>query len=44
MRLCQKTSQRVLVDARENLIIGKHLGDGRWTVISKIMLSVENHF
>jgi hypothetical protein len=43
-RLRQKTTQRVLVDARENLIVGKHLGNGHWTLISKIMLSAVNHF
>lgn len=43
-RLRQKATQRVLVDARENLIVGKHLGNGHWTLISKIMLSAVNHF
>lgn len=43
-RLKYRESGRVLVDQRENLIVGEHLGDGRWLVKCKVVLSASNYF
>lgn len=41
-RLCHRESGRVLFDRRENILVGEHLGAGRWLVVCKIVLRAEN--
>ncbi len=43
-RLRHKTSGRVLVDKRENLVFGHPEQGGRWLLDGKIGLSAENYF
>ena len=35
---------RVLVDQRENLIVGQHLGAGRWELTGKIILKAQSNY
>ncbi len=37
-------SGRILIDKRRNLIVGRHLGNGSWEIISKIVISAANYF
>jgi hypothetical protein len=39
-----KTSPTVLIDRRENILVGEHMGGGRWQVISKIVLKASNYY
>jgi len=43
-RLRFRDSRRVLIDERENLIIGEHSGDGSWQIKAKITISARNYF
>jgi len=43
-RLRFRDSGRVLIDERENLIVGQHLGSGRWEIKAKITISARNYF
>jgi hypothetical protein len=43
-RLRVRETGRILLDKRENLLIGTHLGSGRWLIDCKIVLSAENHY
>ncbi|MEZ5338815.1 MAG: hypothetical protein R3F46_11195 [bacterium] len=43
-RLRFADSGRVLIDKRQNLIVGRHLGEGRWELISKIVITAANYF
>ena len=43
-RLRRLSDSRVLIDRRENIIAGLHLGAGKWTLISKIVVRAENYF
>lgn len=43
-RLKYADSGRVLVDKRENLIVGNHLGEGRWELAGKIVLKAQSYF
>ncbi len=41
-RLRYKDSGKILRDERENIIVGRHEGDGRWRLINKIVLRVDS--
>ena len=41
-RLRFKDSGRVLLDKRENIIVGRHQGAGEWKLINKIVLKAES--
>ena len=43
-RLKFTDSGRVLIDKRRNLIVARHLGGGKWEIISKIVISAANYF
>lgn len=43
-RLRFRDSGRVLVDTRENLIVGQHEGNGDWILTSKIVLTAQSYF
>lgn len=43
-RLRFRDSGRVLIDERENLIVGAHQGDGRWEIKAKITINARNYF
>ncbi len=43
-RLRYRDTGRLLVDERENVIVGHHEGDGRWILTGKIVLRVNNFF
>ena len=43
-RLRFRDSGRVLIDERENLIVGEHVGEGCWQVKAKITISARNYF
>ncbi|MCB1185616.1 hypothetical protein KDL29_00485 [bacterium] len=43
-RLKFTDSGRVLIDKRRNLIVARHLGEGKWEIISKIVISAANYF
>ncbi len=43
-RLRFREGGAVLLDERENLVVGRHLGDGRWELIGKIVLRVQAGF
>jgi hypothetical protein len=34
----------VLIDRRENILVGEHLGDGQWRIISKIVVKARNYY
>jgi hypothetical protein len=36
--------ERVLVDRRENILVCRHKGSGRWEIISKIIVRAENYY
>ena len=42
-RLRLKDSGSILIDQRENIIVGHHQGDGRWMLVNKIVLKVSSH-
>ncbi|MCC7478906.1 hypothetical protein IT575_10665 [bacterium] len=41
-RLKVRASGKVLLDRRQNILVGEHLGEGRWSLICKIVLKAEN--
>lgn len=43
-RLRFADSGRILIDKRRNLLLGRHLGDGQWEIISKIVVTANNYF
>ncbi len=43
-RLKFTDSGRVLIDKRENLIVGNHLGDGAWELTGKIIVNAKSTF
>ena len=43
-RLKFSDSGRVLIDKRENLIVGNHLGAGSWELTGKIILTARSYF
>jgi len=43
-RLRFRDSGRVLIDERENLIVGEHGGAGEWQIKAKITISARNYF
>jgi hypothetical protein len=43
-RLKVRESGRTLVDRRENMLTGAHLGDGRWRIDCKVVLKAENFY
>jgi hypothetical protein len=43
-RLRVRDSGRVLLDRRQNLLIGTHLGAGHWLIDCKIVLNAENRY
>lgn len=43
-RLRVRETGRVLIDKRENLLLGTHWGEGRWLIDCKIVLKAENHY
>jgi len=43
-RLRFRDSGRVLIDERENLIVGEHSGEGDWQIKAKITISARNYF
>src|SRR5690606_36043123 len=43
-RLRFQDSGRVLIDKRRNLLVGRHLGEGKWEIISKIVITAANYF
>lgn len=43
-RLKVRETGRVLLDRRQNLLIGSHCGNGRWLIDCKIVVSAENTY
>ena len=43
-RLRLRDKERVLVDRRENILVGEQAGDGRWGITCKIVLKAENYY
>jgi hypothetical protein len=43
-RLKHRESERILIDRRENILVGEHGGAGRWLVVCKIVLKAENFY
>lgn len=43
-RLRFADSGRILIDKRQNLIVGRHRGEGNWEIISKIVVRAANYF
>jgi hypothetical protein len=43
-RLRVRDSGRLLIDKRENLLTGTHLGEGRWQIDCKVVLKAENYY
>lgn len=41
-RLKVQRTGKVLIDRRQNILVGRHLGEGVWTLISKIVVTAEN--
>jgi hypothetical protein len=39
-----KTSSTVLIDRRENILVGEHIGNGQWRIISKIVVKASNYY
>ena len=35
---------RVLIDRRENILVGEHSGNGQWRIISKIVVKARNYY
>lgn len=34
----------VLIDRRENILVGEHIGGGQWRIISKIVVKARNYY
>lgn len=43
-RLKFSDSGKVLIDKRKNLIVGHHLGAGRWELTGKIIITAQSYF
>jgi hypothetical protein len=43
-RLRPRSTDTVLVDRRENILVGEHVGAGEWHIISKIVLKARNYY
>jgi len=39
-----KTSPTLLIDRRENILVGQHLGEGRWSIVCKIVVRAKNYY
>jgi hypothetical protein len=43
-RLQGRADQRILIDRRENILVGEHLGEGRWQIACKIVVRAKNYY
>jgi hypothetical protein len=43
-RLRLRDKDRILVDRRENILVGEQVGEGRWGITCKIVLKAENYY
>jgi hypothetical protein len=43
-RLQAHGDSRILVDRRENILVGEHLGQGRWAIVCKIVMRARNFY
>jgi hypothetical protein len=43
-RLRSRADERILIDRRENILVGEHIGDGKWQIVSKIVVRARNYY